>query len=57
MDAKKIQEGYGLDRMRQLTKKIDNWSVMESDFQIKSEPDHGTKVILCLETSNDKVLA
>jgi nitrate/nitrite-specific signal transduction histidine kinase len=56
MDNKNLHNGYGLDRMRQLTKKINNWSKMEADLQIKSKIGRGTKVVLNLKTKSDITL-
>ncbi len=55
IDLPKTQGGYGLDRMRQLSGKINNWGNTTSDFKIKTKIGMGTKVILRL-TMNDTTI-
>jgi len=55
IDLPKTQGGYGLDRMRQLSGKINNWGNTKSDFKIKTKIGMGTKVILRL-TMNDTTI-
>ena len=52
IDDKKNPPGFGLDRMRQLAEKINHWGDLQTKFQIQTEVNKGTQVILVLSPRN-----
>lgn len=49
IDYKMNPPGFGMDRMKQLVKKINHWGGMEANFQIQTGVNMGTKVRLDLQ--------
>ncbi len=49
IDQGKTPPGFGMDRMKQLVEKINNWGELNADFQIETNINKGTKVLLLLK--------
>jgi|GEM_PF-3442004 len=49
IDFNETPEGYGFDRMRQLSKKINTWDGVESDLEIDTAMNMGTRIFLRLQ--------
>ncbi|MBE7432384.1 MAG: GAF domain-containing protein [Anaerolineales bacterium] len=48
MDLENLRPGFGLERMKQLNEKINNWGVAKSDLKIDSRVGRGTQIVLTL---------
>jgi GAF domain-containing protein/nitrate/nitrite-specific signal transduction histidine kinase len=51
IDYRKNPPGFGMDRMKQLAAKINNWGDVQTEFQIQTEVNQGTKVMLTLRAT------
>ena len=49
IDRENTPPGYGLDRMEQLSQKINTWGEMSADLEIRTEVNQGTHIVLNLQ--------
>ncbi len=52
IDFDTTQKGFGFDRMRQLTEKINTWGDVNATLQIETGVNQGTQVLLHLQTKD-----
>jgi GAF domain-containing protein len=57
IDFSKTSEGYGFERMRHLSKKMNAWEGVKSDLQIDTGINMGTKVFLLLQIEGKNALS
>lgn len=53
-DRENNPRGFGMDTMRQLEEKINRWGEMKARYQIVTNPNAGTKVLLTLTSESKK---
>jgi nitrate/nitrite-specific signal transduction histidine kinase len=53
VDFEKTPPGFGFDRMRQLTEKINTWGDVKAELQVETGVNQGTKVLLHLRARDN----
>lgn len=55
MDYDHLRPGYGLDRIRQLTEKINNWGEAHVELEVNSSIGQGTEIFLHLTSKSENI--